>query len=409
MLYFFLSYAHGDDDSYVIKFYRDLCREVRLVAAESGREVGFIDTGDPEPGGRWSSAVNEALSTCRSVVALYSPRYFLSERCGKEWSVFTERLRRHERETGERPPALVPVLWGRTRLPATVAVPAGGVWEAEQHHREGVRQLIRLRSRRERYLAYVSSLAHRIVAMAHTSPLKPAEPTVDLASAVNAFDVRDPTSRSTGDDLAPALRANEVGRQHVHFVVAAGTRDEMGTLREDVRFYGDTREDWAPFRPALSGSLGEHARAVAAQRLFGSDVTDVYTLRERLDMARRNNEIVVLIVDAWATQLETYRRTLAEFDERAEPTVAVLVPSSRDDAETARHRGELRYGVYATFPNNTTRHDRMFRPDIESYSNFDVDLMAGLEEARNRIFRRGRVFQQPSVGQPASRPILEGP
>lgn len=398
MVYFFLSYARGEDDSYVVKFYRDLSREVRRAVGAGGRDVGFIETSQPGLGSGRSAAVNEALSTCDTFVALYSERYLLSDWCGKELSVVAERLRRHERATGSRPPALVALPWGD-------AQPVG---HDETLSRGGLRQLIRLRSRREQYAAYVSALARQIVETAHTNPLMPADPPIDIASAVNALERRE-YGDILGETLAVVRRGANGSGQIVHFIVAAGTRSEMGTVRDDLEYYGERREEWAPYQPVESGPLGEHARAVAAQRLFESKVGDVYTLRQQLERARETNDIVVVIVDSWATQLDAYRRTLAEFDQRSEPTVAVLVPASRDDAETTRHRGELRHALRATLPNSVARHDRMFQSDIDSRASFDAHLMAVLEEARNRIFRRGRVFRRPSAGQQATRPILEGP
>ena len=45
MLYFFLSYARGDDDEFVRTFYADLCTELRSRAGLRGTndQIGFFD------------------------------------------------------------------------------------------------------------------------------------------------------------------------------------------------------------------------------------------------------------------------------------------------------------------------------------------------------------------------------
>ncbi|BCB82576.1 hypothetical protein Pflav_089860 [Phytohabitans flavus] len=112
MLYFFLSYARGDDDLSVQKFFHDLSAEVRAHAGlASGEEVGFFDVHSLEVGASWSPRLVDALSQCQSFIALVSPRYLLSEPCGREWAVFSDRIRRYEREVGVTPSALLPLLW----------------------------------------------------------------------------------------------------------------------------------------------------------------------------------------------------------------------------------------------------------------------------------------------------------
>jgi hypothetical protein len=74
VLYFFLSYARGDDDIFVKRFYQDLCGEVRvLVGTARDEEVGFLDNYNIEPGHHWPQALVTALAECASFLALYAP------------------------------------------------------------------------------------------------------------------------------------------------------------------------------------------------------------------------------------------------------------------------------------------------------------------------------------------------
>jgi FxsC-like protein len=196
--------------------------------------------------------------------------------------------------------------------------------------------------------------------------------------------------------------------QVVHFVVAATTRPEAETLRSDTRYYGARPQDWAPYRPGLDGALCEYARRVAARSRFQATVATIDELDDRIQQARQHNQIVVLLVDAWSTKVARHQRKLSEYDQRNEPTTAVLIPWNHEDDET-RLNVELAELVRQTFLNNTLRRDDvMFRPNVLSHEAFGADLPVVLEVARNRVFTRGTVYRRPPEPQ-AQRPILEGP
>jgi FxsC-like protein len=393
MRLFFLSYDPGDDDLYVRRFFLDLSTAVRDEATDAERDVGVLDVGDND---RWPHDVRQELATCQTLVVLWSPKLLLNDRCGRVWTVFADRLRQYKRATGLLPPALIPVVWSSSG-PAVdhgldddldlIAAPST----------MDVRVLIRLHSHRQAYRDFVKSLARRVVDTAHRHRIPAAPPGVDLGTATNAFD------RWSG------WRDSERAPQPVHLVVAAGTREQMRIVREDVGYSGERQEDWAPYQPAVPQPLANRARVVAAERLLEPQVASIDALNERIARARERNEIVVVLVDAWVTQLAEFRQALSRFDEADAPTVVVLVPASRDDPETCHHQGELRAGVLATLPRAAERREPMFRTEIETAGRFDDDLAAALEEAQNRIFGKGRVFRPPMDGPATARPILEGP
>jgi FxsC-like protein len=141
----------------------------------------------------------------------------------------------------------------------------------------------------------------------------------------------------------------------VHFVIAAGTRDEMRVVRQDVGFYGERQEDWAPYHPSLAQSLAARASEIAAERLFGSEVVPIGAVSDQVELAQERNEIVVLLLDSWVLGLESFRRMLARFDQVEESAVAVLVPASREDVETSEQLVKLRGGVLRAFPHCARR------------------------------------------------------
>jgi FxsC-like protein len=259
---------------------------------------------------------------------------------------------------------------------------------------------VRLRSERAKYEAYLDALARRIADLLRTAALPEADADLDPETASNAFDHPDQVRLT----VPPATET-----RRVHIVVAAGSRTEMSTVRDDVTFYGDRSGDWSPYRPADREPLAAQARAVAAEQLLGSEVTDLDQLPQRADLARENNDIVVLLVDSWTTKLAAYRGKLMAFDERDDATVAILAPANTADPETVRHRGELRSELSTALPHSLHHHDALVRIEIGDQESFQKDLATALQEAQNRIFSRGRVFRRPTDDPPTGRPILQGP
>ncbi|WP_422771802.1 TIR-like protein FxsC [Plantactinospora sp. WMMC1484] len=164
MLYFFLSYAHGgrDDQARVQRFFVDLSMEIGTLAGEDvGTPVGFHDGGALRLGDHWPRQLFEALCRAQTMIALFSPRYFRSDFCGREWAVFSERIRRWEQAAGPRQARLIPIFWVPTPVPDFL----GHI----QHHdprlgpayeREGLRELLRENGRD--YDRFVLALARLV-------------------------------------------------------------------------------------------------------------------------------------------------------------------------------------------------------------------------------------------------------
>ncbi|WP_422739705.1 TIR-like protein FxsC [Micromonospora sp. WMMD729] len=226
MLYFYLSYARGDDDALVNQFYEDLNAEVRLIAGLSrDPEVGFVDR-TLLLGETWSERLSAALSTCRTFVVLSTPRYYLSDVCGREWSVFSSRLRQvpdERRQASSR--ALVVLPWiphGSERVPEIVRpFRSSNLMPEFVFDRVGVRQLMRLKRHHDAYLDLLDGLAHRIVAAAEQFPV-PDTAFFSVASAPNAFqpDRKSPVGSSTGRDALTVVQAA--------FTAAGRPLDETG-------------------------------------------------------------------------------------------------------------------------------------------------------------------------------------
>jgi hypothetical protein len=92
--YFYLSYARANHGDLVQVFFRDLEGTIRdeLNLSDNG-PLGFHEKTTYPPASKWSDAAAEALRTSLTMVCLFSPAYFRSDRVGKEWQVFKKRRR----------------------------------------------------------------------------------------------------------------------------------------------------------------------------------------------------------------------------------------------------------------------------------------------------------------------------
>jgi FxsC-like protein len=398
--YFFLSYARGDDDSYVERFFEDLSKEVRVLAGlSSGDEVGFFDQSSMKVGEEWPARLAAELGRCRSFVALYTPRFFLSEACGKEWAIFRDRVEAFEQDLTEPTSALIPLLWAPvTDLPAAVqSIQYTNNEMGTAYNEGGLRQLLRLRRHRDAYRQAIFRIATRIVTANRSTKTLPPRTPPPYQDAKSAFHHEGNTVR---EPLA--------GPQVVRFVVVSASREQAGRIRGDTSFYGESPEEWAPYRPGVNGSLCELARRMATLHSYVTSVDTIDGLPRCLRDAGRYNQIVVLLVDPWSLMMENVQEKLVEFDQLEEPTTAVLIPWSLEDEETRQNSDELRRAIRQTFPNSTQRRDDvMFRSSVLTAESFGADLPVVLEVARNRMFTRGTVYRRPP--EPPGRPILEGP
>ncbi|WP_217551683.1 TIR-like protein FxsC [Streptomyces sp. GbtcB6] len=199
--YFFLSYAHtpqrdpagGDPDHWVRVLFNDLCGHIMaLTDLPAGSPAGFMDR-EMRSGEGWTERLSENLAACRVFVPLFSPRYFSSEMCGREWYAFHERMP-NARATGTATAsAVVPALWRRVdrhELPDSARhvriedLSSGGGYLSS-----GIYGLIKLSRLRGEYDETVFGLAERIVRAARDSGPAPGRPR-DHESTPNAFEPR---------------------------------------------------------------------------------------------------------------------------------------------------------------------------------------------------------------------------
>src|SRR5262249_22805999 len=120
---FFVSYARADTEyapyrEAMDKFVNALsaCVAAKLGAHNEG--ICFFDTSSIEAGTVWSVKLADALRSCKVGIALYSPSYFTSQWCGKEFQVFLDRAGAAADQVEIA--GVVPVLW----MPCTTLPPS---------------------------------------------------------------------------------------------------------------------------------------------------------------------------------------------------------------------------------------------------------------------------------------------
>ncbi|MFD0665981.1 TIR-like protein FxsC [Thermocatellispora tengchongensis] len=187
--YFFLSYAHtpllssrrgANINLWVERLFDDLCGHLLAwTALRRDSDAGFMDR-DIRSGDRWPDQLAEALATCRVFVPLYSPRYFASVECGKEWSAFQQRLDLHPE--GGAPTAIVPALWSPMREPGGLPECAHDIQYDDaafgpRYRQEGFYGLMKVTSMRSHYQRATLALARRIMEAAERlPPVRPSAP-----------------------------------------------------------------------------------------------------------------------------------------------------------------------------------------------------------------------------------------
>jgi hypothetical protein len=110
----FFSYARANYSGPQGRLQRFL-NELRALCAQrfaiAGTDVAFVDQ-DQKYGVEWAANITPALAQASTMVAIYSPDYFLSEFCGKEFQVLLDRRRKYiEDNPGTLPNNIIPVRW----------------------------------------------------------------------------------------------------------------------------------------------------------------------------------------------------------------------------------------------------------------------------------------------------------
>ncbi|MCZ4125925.1 TIR-like protein FxsC [Streptomyces sp. H39-S7] len=398
--HFFFSYARTDAvDDYIYTFFDELCLE---VGARTGRaqDVGFLDKNQP-PGSDWALTTGGALGTCDVFVPVYSSHFFASKYCGQEWHSFHARLDEHRRATGARPLCVVPVWW----VPPLGGVPDATSWVQDTRDQfgadyaaNGLRFLMRVTSRRNAYEEALFGLTQRIVDAAK-APARPVG-VLDLERAPNAFAAATPPP-----PVRERPRGAVRGPRRVTFIVVAGGTERMRMVRTVLESYGEDWEDWRPYHPETPDPLALRAQGVAlAQNMLSWLQPLDETLLDTIEAARERRELVVLLVDPWATGLEDYQRILARLNDRRYANTAVVVSWEALTADRGTAEEMLDECL-----SNWSDEKQVFHDNVQSMKEFETALAGALDEIRRRVVKQATKVRPVREPGPSSRPVVAGP
>lgn len=355
---FFFSYTRGNYSPFLQAFFDDLCVELREQRGlPRGTVVGFFDQHDIETGAEWAEVIKDALQQSMVMVCIYSPGYFKSPYCGKEWWVFQERreeyvrVRRAAKEPNVRlPPVIKPVFWMAPLPTMTEAVGATQyLWgdPAAEHNKYGLKYVLQKRQEYEIFYAdYIRNLATKIreAADEHPLPSLPSLPSLEMVPS--AWDARQAVASATP---VPAVPAPGVGTKRVKFIYVAADPAAFAGQRQPEPYHQNGGPDWKPFypQPRRIGTLVQNIVSHDDLDFESEGVTlsNNDDLVKEVEKAYDERKIVIILVDGWSMKCKPeYQTILRHFDENLLPkyiNYSVLVPWNKDDPENANRQEEI--------------------------------------------------------------------
>ena len=388
-----------------------ICRRQYAICADCPRtrESASLDQHDIELGSKWSDDIIDALQDCNALICVYSPAYFKSEYCGKEWQVFHSRCEAHAKKGNAWPKAIKPVLWisfMAADLPVALAAEQFKLGDPQAiHNTRGLKYLLKQYQQYQiPYNDFVEDLAAQIVEAGNAQTLPTITPAPELAATASAF------ARMAAAGPAPSPAS---GPNHVRFVYVAADPREFGDARSADAYLDFGGPHWRPFYPACSTHVHQFMQhLVSDEELnFTSDELPFGpNLIADIENAWKRREIVVFIVDGWSLQWKKqYRDVLHQFDQRLDCHWCVLVPWNESDADSVSKRKEILEAIDTTL----YRHAQLMQNPIFYRANIcSLDELRGvLREVLTRLkaeVRRNAVVERP-VPHGVRKSVITGP
>jgi FxsC-like protein len=386
--YFFFSYARTPrsdrnssvhPDFWVNKLYDDLYYEVlQLIRSPI---AGFMDR-EIRLGMKWSRELTTALATCRVFVPLYSPRYFASENCGKEWYAFSKRVLDQRARQPDTEMAIVPALWvpvGEDSLPDVAKdIQFNHHGLGDRYGRVGFSGIIKLDRFTDDYILAVQGLARRIV---------------EVADKTN-IDLGRHTDYDTSESAFGDSDVHEMTEKRMQLTVVTVDTAHLPDGRSE-QYYGRTPLQWRPYFPTALMPIVDYAMELA--HYLGCQPR-VVTLQEHLnDVTKGANAPGLFLIDAWAATSQSCCDDLRRLDELDQEWTSVLHPWNREDDQTITANG-LRESLQSCLGRKLASIPRRLQRqavDIETIEDFG-DVMAPMIMAMRRRFLKRSAPKLPA-------------
>jgi hypothetical protein len=372
----------------MFSFFKDLQARLRDLGRGDG---GFFAAGTIETGEDWKDELVDQLERCHVIVPLYSPNYFKSPHCGREWKVYYDRFQENKVNPPpdvQRPDIILPVLWTSEllELPEQVGeVQDKIVADYPKVYSEfGLSYMMRSPSK-TKYEEFVHKFGRRLAEMLRAQGGQKARP-------VPLYDRIDP--------IFP--HDSKRGLTFVRYVFMAGLKVEMAIRRQNWDGYGiyADRNDLRPCYPDVDRKAGEIGSklAAAAGKTF-EFIEPGEKLLDRLRYAKELENIVVIVVDPWSTDVPSLKPLLGKIDHEPLPNSALLVMWNRPNA-AAPHSDD------PGEPHFETRESRKEHiVTVSSHDEFQQKLASFFNTLREAMVASGKI--RPAGGrETAPQPIL---
>jgi len=392
--WFYFSYAANYANEYVTKFFQDLQYEIQLrTGTKDDASIGFFDRDRIELGAEWSEMILSALQSSKTMVCLFSPRYFDSEFCGREFQIFRSRMEVYRQNSlGPEPGTILPVLLTPVSVipPAVADIQYSSSEFPHVYNEQGLLYMMRLRKFRDDYEEFVSLFGKHLIEVATQYELPALETVPSLADTANAFahKPQTPTAAQAGPSQA-----------EFRFVVANETGIPLIVSGRDMTRYGTQGWEWKPFMSQIETEVGLLAQLAAVQETFVYRTRPVDgDLIKQLEEADRTNVVVILVVDPWSLRMPFFKSLMEEFDSRVFVNCGVLILWDMNDAETSTNREALEVLVRTVFSRQLlSSSPQFFRPSVKSEDEFAREARTMLTTLRVKVLERARLLR-PVMG-----------
>jgi hypothetical protein len=271
---FFISYARNDADyepdrMQMKRFVEDLSVRVARILGVSREGICYFDEGSIQTGTFWHSHLSEAAGTIPVAVTLYSPSYFASPWCGKEFAVFNSRAH-FDPAAPKVPSGIVPVRWMNCRSLPSVAAAIQYSHDAfpSEYIEVGLERLLTLKVYGDCYQLSVDAIANSVVSSMQPG-LQP-DYSIDLEKVISAWDLdtsADPDSHKKGGITKTCfVFASEEGWAWTPY---PGQGKKIGAMAQKISADLDVRYEEIACNEALATKLKETREACIPTILFG--------------------------------------------------------------------------------------------------------------------------------------------